>query len=210
MNLVKSNAIWFSVDASNAITRGNVEVLARAYGTFYQSAKARSLAFLQASPVNAPPRSAVWLFKLVQRDTPLHRLLCSAPGDIVRPVVAALYLNIIFWQYRHHFAGPRSKPDELSQLYQILDKARRAKTIVALVWWLITDTESYRIHHHHSAWLLARLMRVESRLSVHLQRVLHTTLVQFLLTDEIESLEPSWLTPEQFRSAVMTDLNFEH
>jgi hypothetical protein len=184
---------WFAVDIDNGTIRGNAEELARAYENFYQAAKVRSMAFLHVNSVTASSQSRAWLLCPVQRGAVLHHLLCLASGGILRSIAPSLYLNA----------------DELAQFRRILCKARLAKSMVALVWVLVTSPDSYRIHHPHSAWLLNRLLRVESQLSIQLQEILKTTLVQFLLTDEIENLETSWLTPEQFRSAVMADLNFE-
>jgi hypothetical protein len=72
-----------------------------------------------------------------------------------------------------------------------MHKARSAKSITALLWVLVTDRDSYRIHHPQAAWLLNRLLRVESRLSIRLQLRLETTLLQFLLTDEIRANKSS-------------------
>jgi hypothetical protein len=200
---------WFAVDIDNGTIRGNAEELARAYENFYQAAKVRSMAFLHVNSVTASSQSRAWLLCPVQRGAVLHHLLCLASGGILRSIAPSLYLNIILWHYRHHYNASQSNADELAQFRRILCKARLAKSMVALVWVLVTSPDSYRIHHPHSAWLLNRLLRVESQLSIQLQEILKTTLVQFLLTDEIENLETSWLTPEQFRSAVMADLNFE-
>jgi hypothetical protein len=167
------------------------------------------MASLHATPGTALSHSMTWLLRPVKHGTSFHGLLSSTSGGILRPIVPALYLNILLWHYRHHYNASQSNTDDLAQFQRIMQNTRLAKSVVALVWILVTHPDSKRIHHPHSAWLLNRLLRVESRLSIYLRQTLKKTLVQFLLTDEIENLESSWLTPEQFRSAVMTNLGFE-
>ena len=206
--LLSKDETWFAVDIGSDITRDNAVELARAYENFYRAAKTRSLAFLHVSPMAASSQSRAWLLRPVERGTNLHQVLCSTSGGILRSIVPALYLNILLCHWRHHYAAAQTNPDEFAQLCRIMHNARLAQTDVALVWSLVTDPDSYRIHHPPSAWLLNRLLRVESRLSPNLQQTLKTTLIQFLMTDEIEYLESSWPPPEQFRSALMAELNF--
>ena len=207
--LITEDEYWFAVDASNDDIRCNAAELATAYANFYHTAKVRSITPLGASSEMVSSQSRAWLLHPLQRDTPLYHLLSSAPGSILESVGPALYLNIILWRYRWYYNASTSTPNEIDVFKGIMHKARLSKSVVALVWNLVTDPDSYHLHHPPSAWLLTRLLRVETRLSTRLQQTLKTTLVQFLLTDEFETLESTWLTPDQFQSALMADLNFE-
>jgi hypothetical protein len=149
------------------------------------------------------------LLRHVRHGTLLHNRLSATSGGLFRSIVPILYLNIITWYYQHHYNAAQSNADELAQLRRLMHKARSAKSITALLWVLVTDPDSCHIHHPQAAWLLNRLLRVESRLSIRLQLRLEAILLQFLLTDETGANESSWLTPEQFRSEVMADLDFE-
>jgi hypothetical protein len=149
------------------------------------------------------------LLRHVRHGTLLHNPLSATSGGLFRSIVPILYLNIITWYYQYHYNAAQSNADELAQLRRLMHKACSAKSITALLWVLVTDPDSYRIHHLQAAWLLNRLLRVESRLSIRLQLRLETILLQFLLTDEIRANESSWPTPEQFQSEVMADLDFE-
>lgn len=206
---ISADEDWFAVDASNNNIRANAEELARAYHNFYYAAKARLIASRNTTPAVVSSQSRAWWLHPVQRETQLYHTLCSASGDIVRSVAPTLYLNIILCHCRQHYqaSGPSRRENDVFRC--MLHRASRAKTIVALVWILLTDPDSYRLHHPQSAWLLNRLLRVEYRLSLQLQRSLKVALIQFLLTDEVEHLESSWLAPEKFRAAIMADLNLQ-
>lgn len=202
---------WFAVDSTNGNLRENAEELVDNYGNFYHAAKARSTVYLHATPEIVSLQSRTWLFHPVQQGTALYHLLCSESDGVVRSIVPTLYLNIILWHCRHHYHSPKSNLEKFAGFPRMLHQAHLTRSIVALIWALITDREPgpCRLHHPQSAWLLNRLLRVESRLSIQLQQTLKTTLIQFLLTDEVVKLESSWLTPEEFRSVVMTDLKLE-
>lgn len=207
--LISQDEDWFAVDSGDTSLHRNAEDLVRAYHNFYHAAKFRSMASLHVTPGAASTHSRAWLLRPVKYGTSLHGLLSSTSVGIIRATVPTLYLNIVLWHYRHHYNASQSNTEELAQFQCIMQKTHLAKSVVALVWILVTHPDTKRIQHPRSAWLLNRLLRVESRLSIHLQHTLKKTSVEFLLTDEIENLESSWLTPEQFRAAVMTNLSFE-
>lgn len=205
---ISKNDWWFAIGIGSGDT-GNAEELTRAYGNFCHAAKIRPLASPHITPTTPSAQLQPSLLRHVRHGTLLHNLLSATSGGLFRSIVPILYLNIITWYYQHHYNAAQSNADELAQLRRLMHKARSAKSITALLWVLVTDPDSCRIHHPQAAWLLNRLLRVESRLSIRLQLRLEAILLQFLLTDEIGANESSWLTPEQFRSEVMADLDFE-
>ena len=139
--------------------------------------KIRSLASPNITSATPSAQLRPSLLRPVRHGTLLHNLLPATSDGLFRSIVPILYLNIITWYYQYHYNAAQSNADELVQLRRLMHKARSAKSITALLWVLVTDPNSYRIPHPQAAWLLNRLLRVESRLSIRLQLRLGTTLL---------------------------------
>ena len=182
------------------------EELIGAYGNFYREAQNRAAGSLAASSA-LPETPEMPVYRLFRNGTPINRLLTDPACRVTAsPIVVALLLNIILWDYRAwsatticHFLGRI----RVAMLEEGLDVSGTLELFLLV---LVTDRMKRKIEGLQRLWLLTRLLRVVNRLSSISQARLEETLLHFLVAGDKETSEFTW-SPEKFRCDIIRDLD---
>jgi hypothetical protein len=178
--------------------------LVGAYTNFYQEAQKRQHASRMETPHS--PRTKP-LFRFFEKGSLFHRYITTASttGLSIDSVALTIYLNIILWDYRHASAATLDLYFEQLQVLMAqegLDRDGSKETCLCI---LVVNPVTQGIDRPEMMWLLNRMLRIQSRLSLPLRQGLEDMLLRFLLagSDECDGLP--W-NPNKFRADVYHDL----